>query len=273
MKILPVFIIVLIIFIFVASSYRNVKEKIVFTPIIPIATPFNPFPYKSPVIPNKRSYLTMIVGDSMVHALGVNANELRLSLIKLYPTHEFVNYNYGFPSTNILTLPERLHTETTSLGTKFPPILNGGFDLIIIESFAYNPLSQFPVEEGVKKYIEILDASVREIIQKHPESVIAFMTPIAPNKENFAKKTYNLSPETRKMWVNERIAYINALTAYAKEKQIPLIDVYTVSQTNDGNGDLKYINSDDYIHPSKLGVKLMSDTIAQFIFDNKIFPE
>ncbi len=272
MKVLPVFIIVLIIFIFVNLSYKNAREKLVFTPIIPIATPFNPFPYKPPTIPNKRSYLTMIVGDSMVYALGANANQLRLDLIKLYPTHEFVNYNYGQPSTNILTLPDRLNTETTSLGTKYPPILKGGFDLIIIESFAYNPLSEFPVDEGVKKYTEVLDASVKEIIQKHPESVVALMTPIAPNKENFAKNTYKLSQETRTMWVNERIAYINALINYAKEKNIPLINVYEKSQTPDGNGDLKYINRDDYIHPSKFGVQLMADTIANFIFDNKIFP-
>lgn len=272
MKALPIFLVVFVILVVVVSAYKNATNKNIISQIIPTTTPFEPFPYKPPTIPVKRSYLTVLVGDSMTYALGLNANELRLDLIKLYPTHEFVNYNYGFPSTNILTLADRLNKSTTSLGSNFPPILTQGFDLMIIESFAYNPLSQFPVDEGVKKYTETLDAAVREIMQKHPESVIALMTPIAPNKENFAKNAYKLDQATRTTWVNERIAYINAMIAYAKDKNIPLIDVYAKSQTANGDGDLKYINSDDYIHPSKLGVKLMSDTISQFIFENKIFP-
>jgi len=31
--------------------------------------------------------------------------------------------------------------------------------------------------------------------------------------------------------------------------------------------------SDDFIHPSKKGIELISQTIADFIFNNKIFPE
>ena len=123
--------------------------KLYFSRIIPTPTPIatiNPFPYKIPSVQNKRSYLTVLVGDSMTDALGVNANQLRLDLISYYPTHEFVNYNYGFGSTNILSILDRLNTGSTYLGKTYPPILTQGFDLTIIESFAYNPLSQFPPE-------------------------------------------------------------------------------------------------------------------------------
>jgi hypothetical protein len=269
-RILSGLIILLLIFIgyeVIVGNQTQVQIK------LPIPTIFNPFPYKKPVIPVKRSYITVLVGDSMVEALGVNANQLRLDLIAHYPSHEFVNYNYGFGSTNILTLSDRLTKETAYQNEEFPPILTQGFDLIIIESFAYNPLSEFPLEEGLTKYEEILDGSIKQIMLARPNSVIALMTPIAPNKENFAKGVIDLTPEKRLEWVKEREAYINKLISYVKEKNIPLINVYEKSLDANGDGDLKYIDSHDYIHPSKEGIKLISKTISGFIFENKIFPQ
>src|SRR5258708_24107958 len=84
------------------SIVKNVHLQIPTSSPTPIA---NPFPYKIPKIPSKRSYLTFLVGDSIIAALGLNDNGLREDLIKYYPDHEFVNYNYGFPSTNIESLP------------------------------------------------------------------------------------------------------------------------------------------------------------------------
>lgn len=242
----------------------------------PLSTPtptINPFPYKIPTVQNNRSYLTFLVGDSMVAALGANDEGLREDLIKYYPNHEFVNYNYGFPSTNIESLPARLTSTTIDEGNSHQSILSQGFDLIILESFAYNPLSQYPVADGLKKQTEILDQSVREIISMHPNAVIAIMTPIAPNKELFAKGVYDLSPAQREMWVNERVAYIKNAISFAESRNIPLIDIYSKTLTSDGDGDLKYINKNDYIHPSTASIILMNQTIADFIFQNKIFPE
>jgi len=240
---------------------------------IPTPTPFNPFPYNPPQIPNSRSYLTMLVGDSMVGSLGPNAQLLRLHLIELYKDHEFVNYNYGFGATSIETLPDRLTKDSLYEGQNYPAILSQGFNLIIIESFGYNPLSQLKDGEGLAKHMRILDESIKQIIKARPESVVAIMAPIAPNKENFAKGVYDLSPEERIKWTDERTSYIESVIKYAKENEIPLINVYEKSLTTQGTGDLKYINSDDHIHPSTEGVDLISRTIAEFIFNNKIFPE
>lgn len=259
--------------IYVVKNIRpsnNVPVESLINEILP--TPFNPFPYSPPVIPAKRAYLTYIVGDSMVQALGTNANILRENLIKLYPSNEFVNYNYGFGSTNMLSLDKRLNTETEYEGSKFPSILSQGFDLIIIESFAYNPLSEYPLAEGLMVYESALDQNIKQIIKARPDSVVALMTPISPNKESFAKFSRDLSPEVRKEWVNERVAYINKLIEYANKNNIPLINVYERSLTPDGDGDLKYINPNDYIHPSPEGIELMAKTISEFIYENNIFP-
>lgn len=239
----------------------------------PVETPKSIFPYQRPSVPFKKAYLTYLVGDSIVGALGKSANQLRLDTIADYPQHEFVNYNYGFGSTNILTVPDRLNKQTTYLGETFPAINDQPFDLIIFESFAYNPLSELPLAEGLKKQTEILDSSIKAVIQKHPNSVVAIMTPIAPSEEFFAKGTVDLTPEVRKQWVDERIAYIKNAIAFAEKNNVPLINVYGKSLTPDGKADLKYINPQDYIHPSAEGVKLISKTIADYIFQNHIFPE
>jgi len=240
---------------------------------IRVEAPKTYFPYQQPSIPVKRSYLTFLVGDSMIAALGKNANQLRLDLIAIYPAHEFVNYNYGFGSTNILTVPDRLEKQTTYLGETFPPINDQTFDLIIFESFAYNPLSQYPLSEGLMIQARTLEVSVKSVIDKHPGSVVAIMVPIAPSEESFAKGVYDLTPEDRKQWVMERVAYINNAVDFAQKNNIPLINVYQKSLTTDGKADLKYINPRDFIHPSKEGIRLISKTIADFIYQNRIFPE
>lgn len=221
-------------------------------------TPFNPFPYVLPKIPYARSYLTLLVGDSIVGSLGPNADVLRQNLIYLYPNHEFVNYNYGFGSTNIASLPERLTQGTSYEGQEFPAILSQGVDLIIIESFAYNPLSEKPENENISKHIQILDESIKKIIQTRPKTAVAIMTPIAPNTKYFAKGVYDLSDEERALWAEQRIMYIEAVIEFANKNNLPLINVYEKSLTPTGDGDLKYINPDDYIHPSHNGVILMS---------------
>jgi len=260
--------------------YYQSQSPPVDTEVLPISstptatiTPIPIFPYKPPQVEPRRSYLTLIVGDSMVDTLGTNIEPLRLKLIDYYPNNEFVNYNYGFGSTNIESLQQRLNEQTKYLDKTFVPILEVDFDLIIIGSFAYNPLSRLPLTEGLQKHRAILNETIPQIIKAHPSSVIAFLAPIAPSNTYFAKGVVDLTQEERQRWVKERVAYINNHIQYAKENTIPLINVYEKSLTTDGDGDLKYINPDDFIHPSKEGVDLTTQAIANFIFDNKIFPE
>jgi lysophospholipase L1-like esterase len=233
-------------------------------------TPYQ-FPYKKTVIQKNQSYRIVIVGDSIVASLGPNANTLRLELIKKYPDSEFVTYNYGYPSMSILSLPDRLTKTTLNANEENQSILSQGFELIIIESFGYNPISNLPLSEGLAKQTQILEESVQLILQRKPDAALAFMTPIAMNPATFAKGTYELSFEKRKEWVSERISYIENHKKFAQEKGIHVIDVYKASLKSDGLVDQKYIGA-DYIHPSGLGIDLISKTIANYIYDNEIFP-
>ncbi|MCX6706318.1 MAG: SGNH/GDSL hydrolase family protein [Candidatus Woesebacteria bacterium] len=254
------------VYFFYLPKTKNLTEK-----IFPTPTPYQ-FPYKNPAIPKNRSYRIVIVGDSIVNALGLNANTLREDLISYYPDSEFVTYNYGYPSTNVLSLYERLTEKTKNNGAENVAILKQGFELIIIESFGNNPLSQFPLSEGLQKQDDELEKSVLAILSQKPNAALAFLTPIALDPVNYARGSRDLSPQVRKQWVEERIAYINNHKKFAEEKGIPVIDVFKASLKPNGEVDRTYI-SDDFIHPSKKGLELISKSIADYIFNNKIFPK
>ncbi len=53
---------------------------------------------------------------------------------------------------------------------------------------------------------------------------------------------------------------------------IPLVNVYEKSLNALRDGDLKYINPDDYIHPSFEGVDFIGHEIANFIYTEQILP-
>lgn len=264
---------ILLVIVVVAAVYflSLPKAKNLIDNILPTPTSYQ-FPYKNPVIPKNRSYRMIIAGDSIVNSLGANANVLREDLISYYPDSEFVTYNYGYPSTNVLSLYQRL-TQTTNDGAKDnQAILTQQFELIIIESFGNNPLSQFPLAEGLQKQDDELERSVKAILAEKPNAAIAFLTPIALDPVNYARGTVALSSEVRKQWVAERVSYIDNHRKFAERLGIPVIDVYKASLKPDGTVDRSYI-SDDFVHPSKKGIELISKSISDYIFTNKIFPQ
>ncbi|MCL4365961.1 SGNH/GDSL hydrolase family protein, partial [Patescibacteria group bacterium] len=178
---------------------------------------------------------------------------------------------FGFSSTNILSVQERLEQDSTHSGRIFQAINNIPFDLILIESFGHNPLSDHPLEEGLRLQKEALDKIVATITQKHPRSSIIFMTTIAPNKQRYAEGVVNLTTEKRQQWANERISYIKNHIDFAKSHNIPLINIYEASLDKEGDGNLDYINSNDFIHPSPTGIYFISEEIAKFLYNNKFF--
>lgn len=221
--------------------------------------------YEQPVITERDAYTVIMVGDSMTDALGPNFDELRKVLKVYYPDKAFGLFNYGFGSSNILSVEKRLKENSNYLGANYPAILEREFEIIMIESFGYNPLSELPLEEGIKKQTEELDKLVFELVSSHPGSLVVFVATIAPSRQHYGEKTVDLSAEVRKQWAQERISYIENHISYALSHNIPLVNVYQKSLTPEGEADLKYINSDDYIHPSTEGVKLISQEIGDFL--------
>lgn len=221
------------------------------------------------VIPRKTP-VVVFVGDSLTEYLG-NFDELRGYLKDYYPNRKFLLLNYGFSSTNILSVPKRLEKDSAHSGRIFQAINDIPFDLVLLESFGNNPLSEYPLEEGLKLQDEALDKIVASILKKHPKSSIIFVATIAPNKDRYAEGAVNLTTEKRQEWAAERVAYIKNHIKYAKLHNIPLINIYEKSLDQNGTGNIDYLNSNDFIHPSPTGIYFISAEIAKFLHQNNYF--
>lgn len=241
----------------------------------PSPSPTPPGYYVLPKVQRKNPYTIFLVGDSMTLALGPHGGTMWGYFNDLYKKTGIgvLIDNYAQGSTNILSINKQLNNKTTYWDSTFEPLLSRQFDLILVESFGYNPLSQLPREEGLRKQTETLDDMMKKLITTHPNSAIVFVATIAPSKTHYAEKILlNLTVADRTLQAEERIAFIKNHIAYAKAHNIPLINVYEKSLNAQGDGDLRYINPDDYIHPSAEGVNFIGQEIASFIYDNQILP-
>ncbi|QQG43587.1 MAG: SGNH/GDSL hydrolase family protein [Candidatus Daviesbacteria bacterium] len=220
----------------------------------------------------KNSYTIVLVGDSMTDYLGPTADILKNYLKEYYPNKKIEVKNFSVGSTNILTLPDRLQNLTNFNGTISQPILNYEFDVIIIESFGHNPLSDPKWEDGFKKHNEVLDKAREMIKQRRPQAIVILMSTIAPHSDRYAEGVVNLTTDERKQWARHRSAYIKNHIKYARDHQIPLINIYEKSLADQESGNIDYINTHDFIHPSPTGILFISQEIANFIYKNRILP-
>jgi hypothetical protein len=143
---------------------------------------------------------------------------------------------------------------------------------LILESFSQNPLSQFPLNEGFKKQAETLDWIVKIVQNSHPKAAILFSSTVSPNRNRFGEGTVNLTPEQRHQWADERTAYIKNHIKYAKDHNFPIADVYRQSLNKEGTGNIDYIDTHDFIHPSTSGVFLISQVLANAIVKYRLLP-
>lgn len=270
-----VFMLILILILGWAVYVRNISTKQ--NAPAPTAIPTPTFTtYKQPDMPKKAKYLIVMVGDSMTLALGPHGGSLNTKLNDKYgPQKQFVDIdNYARASTSILSFPDVWNTPTKSFDVTFPPLKSSDFDLILVESFGYNPLSQYQQgDDGLIHQNAALDALMATIINSHRDARVAFVATIAPNKERYASPVApNDSVVNRTKEATERMRYILNHINYAHAHNIPVIDIFNKTLTPSGDGNLLYINPDDYIHPSATGVDFIGQTIANFIWDNNILP-
>ncbi len=280
---MPIFVILAALLVLVFAVLAKTKTQIqkpaslgTTSKITPSPTPFVFRTYTAPKIAKKNTYTIFMIGDSMTLALGPHGGTSSQFINELYKKDNIYNLidNYAKGSTNILSVNDELTQKTTYWDSTFDPLLSRNYDLILVESFGYNPLSQFgSVEAGIKRQNQALDDLMTKLITTHPNSAIVFVATIAPSRENYAKKVLlNIPTADRVKQAEERMAYIKNHIDYAKAHNIPIVDIYDKSLNAQGDGDLKYINPDDFIHPSFEGVDFIGHEIANFIYNNQILP-
>ncbi len=211
-----------------------------------------------------------LLGDSMMDTMGPNAPTLQTALKKRFPRTTFIIKNYGVGGTGIQYGIERITNGYTYLGTSYAPLVSANPDIVVVESFGYNP---FGDDAGTIDAHWLLLAKTVDTIKAHlPNAKIVMAATIAPNANRFGDGAYGLSFSVIEKWQRTTTIkkYLENTVRFANGEHLPLADAYHPSLLPDGNGNLTYINSGDHIHYSDKGRALMATKIADAIVKNNL---
>jgi len=228
-------------------------EEITGTPIL-IPTAAVPTLVSTPTqVPKKGSYRIMLYGDSMEETMGSSAQVLNRALSELYPQTVFTITNYARGSENV---EEAYHRSSNLLPNLIVP------DIVIVGSYAYNPF----IPHSVTKHTEYLTRLLNRF--REMGTKVYLLVEIAPTKNLFGSRVDGLNWDDTWRYAQSTnvIALLENALSVAQRMGVEVIDVYHDSIiTPDKSGDIRYISSDDYIHPSPLGQEFTAAKIAREI--------
>jgi len=218
-------------------------------------------PLPSFPITRKSSYTIAVLGDSMVDTLGPGVPHLKSALKSVFPRTSFTIYNYGVGGTNIDYGLARLTSDYLYLDTPVPALVNRYPDIVVVESFAYNPYS---FDEGaLEKHWLALASIVDNLKKRVPDVKIIIAATISPDSTTFGDGAANLaySREDKQKKTDIIKSYLQNAIRFAQSQNLPLADAYTPSLAQPA----KYINPGDHIHPSDGGKALFAQKITEII--------
>ncbi len=240
----------------------------------PTANPtLQPTPQRSPTVTagtaKKQSYTIALLGDSMIDTLGPGIPALHALLKNMYPATKFTLLNYGDGGTNIDFGIERITNGYSYLGNQIPPLASTRPDIVVIESFAYNP---FPGEGGLDRHWIAMARAVDTIRSNIPGAKIIIASTIAPNSMIFGDGAPGIafSREDKITRTSVIKQYLDSTVKFAAGAHLPLADAYHASLTGAGEGNLTYINGGDHIHYSDSGRILFARKVAEAISTNHL---
>ena len=208
-----------------------------------------------------------ILGDSMVDTMATGLPYLDRQLKARFPNMEFDLLNYGIGSENIVTANDRIDNSYVYKDRSYPVLANLGADIIIIESFAYNPIGDDM--DDIKKQTEMINSIVGKV--KNDQVKIVFMAAISPIKKNFGKGPGGVNWEMDKAWehATKIQTYLENGIKSANEIGLPVIDCYHATLLPNGEGIASYVSTHDGIHPSVEGHTFMANKIAEKLVELK----
>lgn len=221
-------------------------------------------PEPTPPVTRKSSYTIAVLGDSMVDTLGPGIPHLADALKKIYPRTEFLIHNYGVGGTNIDYGLQRLTSDYLYLDTPVPALVNRMPDVVVVESFGYNPYS---FDEGaLDKHWLALASIVDTLKSRIPNVKIVIAVTIAPDLSTFGDGVASFSPQDKQNRTTTIKKYLENAIKFAQSQHLPLADAYTPSLI----GTSKYINPGDHIHPSEEGKQLFAQKVTEAILSISI---
>lgn len=232
----------------------------------PSLTPTPTIAYRA----RQKHYAVAVLGDSMVDTLGPDIPHLKRKLTALFPGTTFTMLNYGVGATNIDYGLTRITNNYTYLGHDVPSLISQAPDVVIIESFGYNP---YPYDEGaLDKHWLQLAAIVDLISDRLPATKIVIAATIAPNSQLFGDGAPGLafSPADKHARTKTIKEYLDSTVKFAQSQGLPLADAYHASLMSNGDGNVLYINGGDHIHYSEAGRDLFAQKVADSIVSNRL---
>ncbi|PIU02216.1 hypothetical protein COT66_01390 [Candidatus Shapirobacteria bacterium CG09_land_8_20_14_0_10_49_15] len=203
-------------------------------------------------------YTVAVLGDSMINVMGENLPSLTQALNTFYHQAEFSLLNYGVGAT---TIEQSL--------ARIPSLIAQNPDIVVIESFAYNHWSNSQADLD-RQWLTL--AKIIDQIKIQSQAKIVLTATIAPDEQNLCDgiEGLNLSADQKKEKAQTIRAYLQNLTNFATSQGYPLADAYHPSLGANGNGQAIYVNANDHLHPSTAGINLISQRIAEAIYQNNL---
>lgn len=235
-------------------------------PVTPTPSPV-PSPTQNPTptpIPHltKDQYVFAIIGDSMAETMGDSIDYVLAILRKKYPNTHFAMYNYGIGSENITSGLARFDAPFDHRTRHYPPIAQIKPDIIIVGSYAYNPLVPYDRAQHESALTELVNKS-RQI-----SGQVYMLAEIAPVENGFGigPGGANWPADLANAQVQKIIEQMENVFTVAVKLSVPVIDVYNKSKMPGsiyGNPD--YVSTHDHIHYSLLGQDLTAGIIVNTI--------
>ena len=206
----------------------------------------------------------------MIDTLGPTIPNLQTKLTALFPATTFTLLNYGVGGTNIDYGIERLINSYIYLGKTIPSLLSQKPDVVVVESFGYNPYSY---DSGALEKHWLQLANMVDSLKKGIPSVkIIIAATIAPNSKVFGDGAPGLSFSSQDKIERTTVIkqYLDSTVKFALSQQLPLADAYHATLDGKGDGKLVYINGGDHIHYSDAGRAFFTQKIADAIVANHL---
>jgi lysophospholipase L1-like esterase len=222
------------------------------------------------IVPNltKKTITLAVYGDSMVDTMETGLPYLEAALRPYYPQAQFKLLNYGIGAETIDKGLARFNQGYSYKDRNYPSITQAGAEVIIIESFGYNPQG----EAGLDTQWSALSQMVSQA-QASGAKVLLLAT-IAPTKVQFGQGPGGIDWPTDLAWEHATLInrYLDNLVKLGQSLGVPVIDAYHASLSAEGEGILAYISSHDHIHPSVAGHQFVAGLIAKKMVDLQLIP-
>lgn len=204
-----------------------------------------------------------LFGDSMMDTMGTSSPYIVDAMKEYFPNRPAAILNYGIGAQNAKAAALRVSQPYEYKDRSYPTLGSSGAQIIIIESFAYNPLDTTEMSD--------YQASLRIIIQEAQKSgaKVAFLATIAPIKTNFGKGPGGVNWPSDQAWnhATKIQQFMEAGITVARELNIPIIDVYHKTLQANGEGLPNLVSSHDGIHPSEAGHQVVAKMLIEALIE------